>query len=154
MPRDQRLPARPHRGQRPAHLSRADWPGVGPDDCPQVPVPPRPPAERPGAPRRAIEPADSPRLKAVEPGLDEQQDDWLAQEQRGSWRDCGSLPGLPPVVPRRPHGLRLRPRGPRLRHHHVRLRVQKRLLPRGTRQWTNQREELWVFSRCHLFYSL
>ena len=105
---DLRQEVRPRRDDPQPRQHQACWPGVGLDGCLQVPVPPLSPAERPDAPRREIERADSPRPKAVEPGLDAQQDDWLARVQRGSWMGCGSLRDLATVVPRRPHGLRLR----------------------------------------------
>jgi hypothetical protein len=134
---------------------QAGWPGVGRDGCLQAPAPLLSPAERPDAPRLEIEQADSPRPKAVEPGLDAQQDDYPARAQRGSWMDCGSLRDLATVAPRHPHGL-LHLHGLRLLRLRLRVRrrVQKRLLPRGLPQWTRQREELWIFSRCHLFYLL
>jgi hypothetical protein len=110
----------------------------------------------PDAPRRGIERADLPRPKAVEPGSVAQQGDSPVKVQRGSWMGCGSLRDLATVVLRHPHGLRLRLhlRVRRLHRLHVHLRVQKRLLPKGTLQWTSQREELWIFSRFHLFYLL
>ncbi|MGO9113797.1 MAG: hypothetical protein ACLP9L_31595 [Thermoguttaceae bacterium] len=147
---------RPHQDapQTPPH--RVCWSEVGLDGCLQVPVPLLPPAEWPDALRLEIEQADSPRPKAAEPGLDAQQDDSRAKVQRGSWMGCGSSRDLATVVPRHPRVLRL------LRLHvlHLlrlrvrRLRVQKPLLPRGMPQWTRQGEELWIFSRCHLFYLL
>jgi hypothetical protein len=153
---DLRPEARPRRGDSQPLQHQVCWPGVGRDGCLQVPVPLLPPAERLDAPRREIERADSPRRKAVQPGWDAQQDDSPARVQRGSWTGCGSLRDLATVVPRRPHVLHLRPLVPRLLRLHVRLhpRVQKRRLPRGLLQGTRQREELWIFSRCHLFYLL
>ncbi len=87
---DLRREVRPRRGDPQPLQHQACWPEVGLDGCLQVPVPPLSPAESLDAPRREIERADLPRPQAVEPGLDAQQDDWLAQEQRDSWKDCGS----------------------------------------------------------------
>ena len=154
MPPDLRQEARLRRDAPQPFPHQARWPAVGLDGCLQVPVRPLSPAESLDAPQRAIVQADSRRPKAVAPGLDEQQDDSRPKAQRGSWMGCGSWQDLATVVPRRPHEphLRLRRLVPRLLRLHVRLhpRVQKRLLPRGARQCTSQREELWIFSRCHL----
>ena len=125
---------------------QARWPGVELDGCLLIPVLLLPLAEWPDPPRPEIEPVDSPRPKALEPGLDAQPDDSPEKVQRGSWMGCGSWRDLATVVPRRPRGRRLHlhllvPRLLRL-HVHLRLRVQMRLLPKGRILWTRQREEL------------